>query len=59
MNTLVKVLVATLIVIIALIGLPILVGLIGLLWPALLILAIIIFGLIFIGTLLKSDNKEG
>lgn len=58
MSTLMKVLLATIILIVALIGLPILIGLIGVLWPVLLILGLIIFGLILIGTFIGSNKNE-
>ena len=58
MNTLAKVLVVTILILVGIIGLPILIGLIGLLWPVLLVIGVIIFGLIFVGTLIGSSKKE-
>lgn len=58
MNTLVKVLVATLVVLVGLIGLPIIIGLVGLLWPVLLVLGVIIFALILIGALLGGKKED-
>lgn len=58
MSTLMKVLLATIILIVALIGLPILVVLVGALWPVFLILGLIIFGLILIGTFIGSNKNE-
>ncbi len=58
MNTLVKVLVATLAVLVGLIGLPIIVGLVGILWPVLLVLGVIIFALILIGALLGGKKED-
>lgn len=58
MNTLVKVLVATLAVLVGLIGLPILIGLVGVLWPVLLVLGVIIFALILIGALLGGKKED-
>lgn len=58
MNTLVKVLVATLVVLVGLIGLPIIVGLVGILWPVLLVLGVIIFALILIGALLGGKKED-
>lgn len=58
MNTLVKVLVATLVILVGLIGLPIIVGLVGILWPVLLVLGVIIFALILIGALLGGKKED-
>ncbi len=56
MSTLVKALLATMAIIVALIGLPILVGLLGILWP----LILIIFVLVAIGIIIgkASGNKK-
>ena len=58
MNTLVKVLVITLMILVGIIGLPILIGLLGLLWPVLLVAGVIIFALIFIGTLIGGKKED-
>lgn len=58
MNTLVKVLVATLVVLVGLIGLPIIIGLVGLLWPVLLVFGVIIFASILIGALLCGKKED-
>lgn len=58
MNTLAKVLVVTILILVGIIGLPILIGLIGLLWPVLIVIGVIIFGLIFVGTLIGGSKKE-
>ena len=59
MNTLAKVLVVTLLILVGMIGLPILIGLVGVLWPVLLVIGVIIFALIFVGTLIGGNKKEG
>ena len=58
MNTLVKALIGTVILIVALIGLPILVGLVGVLWPVLLIIAVLIFIPIAVGIVIGKNSKE-
>ena len=58
MNTLIKALIGTFIVIIGLIGLPILIGLLGVMWPIILVIAGIIFIPVAVGIFIgrKSDD---
>ncbi len=58
MSTLGKALFWTIVLIIALIGLPILVGLIGVMWPILLFVAVIIFIPVAIGIIVGKNSKE-
>ncbi len=58
MDTLWKALLGTLLIIVAIIGLPILVGLIGLLWPVVLVIGLIIFIPIAIGIIIGKKSGE-
>jgi hypothetical protein len=59
MSTLLKALLWTCLLIILLIGVPVLVGLIGVMWPVLLIVALIIFIPLAIGIIVgKSDKRD-
>lgn len=58
MDTLVKALIGTLLVIVALIGIPILVGLLGFIWPVVLVIALIIFIPIAVGIVIGKNTKE-
>lgn len=58
MDTLWKALLGTLLIIVAIIGLPILVGLIGLLWPVVLVIGLIIFIPITIGIIIGKKSGE-
>ena len=57
MSTLMKILLATIILIVILIGLPILIVLVGALWPIFLVLGVIIFGSILVGTFISNKNE--
>ena len=59
MSTLLKALLWTFVLIVAIIGLPILIGLVGVMWPVLLVIALIIFIPLAIGIIVgKNDGKE-
>lgn len=58
MDTLWKALLGTLLIIVAIIGLPILVGLIGLLWPVVLVIGLIIFIPVAIGIIIGKKSGE-
>lgn len=58
MDTLVKALIGTLLLIVTIIGIPILVGLIGVLWPIVLVIGLLIFIPIAIGIIIGKNSKE-
>ncbi|MBO7450402.1 MAG: hypothetical protein J6U54_08530 [Clostridiales bacterium] len=57
MNTLLKALLWTIVLIVAIIGIPILIGLIGVMWPVLLIIALIVFIPLAIGIAVGKNDK--
>lgn len=58
MDTLLKALLWTIALIILIIGLPILIGLLGVMWPILLVVALIIFIPLAIGIIVGKNNKK-
>lgn len=57
MDTLLKALLWTIVLIVAIIGIPILIGLIGVIWPVLLIIAVIVFIPLAIGIVVGKNDK--
>lgn len=57
MDTLWKALLGTFLVIIAIIGIPILIGLIGVIWPVILIVGLIIFVPVAVGIVIGKHDK--
>lgn len=58
MDTLLKALLWTIALIILIIGLPILIGLLGVMWPILLVVALIIFIPLAIGIIVGKNDKK-
>lgn len=58
MDKLWKALIATVLLIILLIGLPVLIGLIGVLWPVLLIIAAFVFIPVLVGVGIGSNGSK-
>jgi len=58
MNTLLKALLGTLIVVVAIIGIPVLIGLLGFMWPVLLVIGLIIFIPVAVGVIIGKNSKE-
>lgn len=58
MDTLIKALLVTFIIIVAIIGTPILVALVGFAWPVILFIAAIIFIPIAIGIVVGKNTKD-
>lgn len=58
MNTLLKALLGTLIVVVAIIGIPVLIGLLGFMWPVLLVIGLIIFIPVAVGVFIGKHDRE-
>lgn len=58
MDTLIKALIGTFLLIVAIIGLPILIGLLGVLWPVVLVIALLIFIPVAVGIFIGKGSKE-
>ena len=58
MNTLWKALLATFLIIILAIGLPILIALVGVIWPIILIVGLLIFVPVAVGIVVGKNTKD-
>lgn len=58
MDTLLKALLWTCLLVVLMVGVPILIGLLGVMWPVLLVIALIIFIPLAIGIIVGKNDKK-